>query len=142
MLSSFRRWAKTGLGQITLAGSGAVLLITSLVLFGRGATGAGQKGPYQFLERPRCEYQQPYNEMMTDKLCFKCKREPLVARRRSSSEDGLLPTTASGKALLFGLVAAMALQVVLYSWISHARSAHPADEEDWYRAAAPGAAAK
>lgn len=135
--SSFRRWAKTGPGQVTLGASGVVLLVTSLVLFGGGAAAAKEKGPYQFLECPRCEYQQPYNEMMADKLCFKCKRETLVAKRQSSSDGALLPTTPSGKALMFGLVAVLVLQVVVYSWVSHARSSRPEDDEEWYKSRCP-----
>jgi ssDNA-binding Zn-finger/Zn-ribbon topoisomerase 1 len=138
LLSSFQRWAKSGPGQITLAVSCMILLITSLVLFGGGAATAKEKGPYQFLECPRCEFRQPYNEMMADKLCFKCRREPLVAKRRSSAEQGgLLPTTGSGKALMFGLVALMVLQVVVYSWITHARSWRPEDDEEWYKIRCP-----
>jgi hypothetical protein len=137
LLSSFQRWVKTGPGQITLVASGAVVLITSLILFGGGAATAKEKGPYQLLVCPHCAFRQPYNETMADKLCFKCKREPLVAKHRSDSEGGLLPTTPSGKALMFGLVAVMALQVIVYSWVSHARSSKPEDDEEWYKSRCP-----
>jgi hypothetical protein len=135
--SSFQRWVKTGPGQITLIASGAVLLVTTLILFGGGAATAKEKGPYQFLVCPHCDFRQPYNETMVDKLCFKCKREPLVAKRRSDVEGGLLPTTPSGKALMFGLVAVLVGQVIVYSWVSHARSANPEDDQEWYKSRCP-----
>jgi ssDNA-binding Zn-finger/Zn-ribbon topoisomerase 1 len=137
LLSSFRRWASTRPGQITLAAALVIPLGTAFVLFG-GAASTSERARYSFLSCPKCSFEQPFNEFMLDRPCPKCKRGPLNPARQSSSQAGPLPTTLGGKALLLGLVTVVLAQVVIYSWLTYARSAGPEeDDEDMYKSRCP-----
>ena len=133
---SLRRWLASRHGQITLGASALVLVVCAVPVFG---SGPAVKGPPRFQHCPSCSHEEPYSDVFASRLCPDCKQGPLVATTESTrASAGLMPTTPSGRWLLFGFVALLVVQADLYLWITFTRTAPPPeDDEDWYKSRCP-----